>query len=278
MSLGRLSAGLITAVLCLIAAFPASGAQRKKPAAKPTPAKQEAQPAPTPEVQQQLTLAQMPATPPNVEYQNGDLKIVARNSTLADVLREVRNKTGATIDVPANATDRVVTNLGPGPARDVLVRLLNGTNFNYVMVGTAADPTAVEQIVLTQKMGGPDAGSPSVAVAGPAAGQVPYPGAQPQQPGTFGQQVSPSEMPSADDDNDDGQTMTGEGTPPGENQVPDMAEHSGEQQQPPVKTPEQLLQELQRQQEQTQQPSQSAPQGFPAPPDQQIQGNQGNPE
>ncbi|HSS96478.1 MAG TPA: hypothetical protein VLK33_05595, partial [Terriglobales bacterium] len=124
--------------------------KRKK---KPTPVKQE-QPAPQPapaiaEVPvAELTLEQKPAVPPRVTYQNKQLTIVAENSTLGDVLRAVKTQTGASIDLPANTNARVVTNLGPGPSRDVLVHLLNGTLFNYVLLGTANDPQAVGKIIL----------------------------------------------------------------------------------------------------------------------------------
>src|SRR6185437_1222182 len=49
-----------------------------------------------------------PASPPEVTFRNGQLTIVARNSTLSDVLNQVRSKTGASIDMPAPSNDRVV--------------------------------------------------------------------------------------------------------------------------------------------------------------------------
>ncbi|MGA9815069.1 MAG: hypothetical protein WBQ64_19970, partial [Terriglobales bacterium] len=84
----------------------------KKAAPEPPPAPAPPPPPPTPE--------QMPAVPPQVHYSQGQLTIVAENSTLADILRAVRAQTGAAVEVPPNATERVVTHLGPGPARDVL--------------------------------------------------------------------------------------------------------------------------------------------------------------
>jgi hypothetical protein len=100
------------------------------------------------------TMAQLPATPPKVTYQNGALFINAENSTLGDILREVQKHTGATIDVPPNASERVVARLGPAPPRDVLASLLNGSSFNYVMVGSATDPNALATVMLTMKTGG----------------------------------------------------------------------------------------------------------------------------
>lgn len=92
----------------------------------------------------------------------------AKNSRLSDILRAIAEKTGASIDVPEGANERVVSQLGPAPARDVMSALLNGSHFNYVMVGTETDPDGVARVVLTAKSerteGGP-AGSGSAATA-----------------------------------------------------------------------------------------------------------------
>ena len=63
----------------------------------------------------------MPAQPPQVRYSRGQLTIVAENSTLADILAAVRSQTGAQVDVPPSATERVVAHLG-GEFRYVLLR------------------------------------------------------------------------------------------------------------------------------------------------------------
>jgi len=109
-----------------------------------------------------LTPEQRPAAPPIVIYLNGKLSISAKNSTLGDVLRAIANKTGAAIDVPDNANERVVSQLGPAPARDVMASLLNGSHFNYVMVGSENDPNSVVRVVLTAKS---DKGETGTAVA-----------------------------------------------------------------------------------------------------------------
>jgi len=82
----------------------------------------------------------MPAVPPKVSFSNGMLTIVAQNSTLGDILRAVRTQTGAAVEIPPNATERVVIHLGPGAPRDVLAALLNGSHFNYVMLGSPTNP------------------------------------------------------------------------------------------------------------------------------------------
>lgn len=101
----------------------------------------------------QLPMDQIPSTPAKVSFQGGLLSISAQNSTLGEILREVRQLTGATIEIPQGsaANERVVANLGPGAPRDVLVGLLNGSSFDYVMLGSNSDPTAVSSLILTAK-------------------------------------------------------------------------------------------------------------------------------
>ncbi len=110
-----------------------------------------------------LAPEQRPAAVPIVNYQNGKLTIVAKNSTLGDILRAIAAKTGAAIDLPEAANERVVSQLGPAPARDVMAALLNGSHFNYVMVGTEADPSSVARVVLTAKRDHTDGTPTSVA-------------------------------------------------------------------------------------------------------------------
>jgi hypothetical protein len=105
-----------------------------------------------------------------VIFQNGKLTINANNSTLGDILEIVGEKTGAVIDLPDAAEERVVTQIGPGQPREVIAALLNGSHFNYVVVGTEVDANAVARIVLTAKSEHADApnapnGRPMVATA-----------------------------------------------------------------------------------------------------------------
>src|SRR5690242_9687233 len=85
----------------------AKHAVKKEQAAEPVP--------PPPQ-----TLAEMPPSTPEVSFQGGQLTISAKNSTLGDILNAVKAQTRATIDLPGNASERVVGRFGPGPARDVL--------------------------------------------------------------------------------------------------------------------------------------------------------------
>ena len=98
----------------------------------------------------QIPLDSIAPVAPQVNFENGQLTIVALNSTLGDILRAVRKHTGAEIEFPA-INERVVIHLGPGPAREVIAELLNGSRFNYVLIGSPEDPTQLTRIVLVLK-------------------------------------------------------------------------------------------------------------------------------
>jgi hypothetical protein len=120
--------------------------RHKKAAAVETPA---APPVPPP------TLEQSAPTAPEVTFQNGQLTIDAANSTLSQVLHAVQQRTGASIEIPAGgASDRVVAQLGPGRPRDVLNTLLNGSKFDYVILGVTGNPGAVQKVILTPRLAG----------------------------------------------------------------------------------------------------------------------------
>ena len=205
------------------------------------------------------TLAQQPASAPEVSFQGGQLTISAQNSTLGDILKAVRAQTGATIDLPGNAPERVVGNFGPAPARDVLTALLNGSHFNYVLLGSPTDPGALDRVILMAKSGGPvDSPPPTEQAAAYNQSVYARPMSAPMAPAPGGNTVvvegQDAEDQSADDTtdaNDDSQADDQT------DQTDDQAATDDQQQQQDgqqnVKTPEQLLQELQQRQQQLQQ-------------------------
>ena len=228
----------------LVAIGPASVAQRhlaKKeagPVAATTPAPAQIPPAPgsVPVPVTPPSLEQQPASAPQVAFRDGQLTIVARNSSLGAILQEVQTQTGASIDMPANPTERVVGQFGPGPAREVLASLLNGSHFNYVLLGSPQNPDALQKVVLLSKSSVSE--QPISASQSAAVQQVPG------RPGTI-------VIPSQDPDDANAQDNTEDMTEP-EQAPDDQAEQNNGQQNgmpPAVKTPQQLLQELQRQQQ-----------------------------
>jgi hypothetical protein len=250
----RASTYLWVFLLCGAAAASAQTPHRMKPrktSAKPTAA----QPQAAPQVQQTppppVTPEHGPSSPPDVSFQRGQLTIVARNSTMSDVLNAVRQKTGANVDMPAGSSERVVGQFGPGAPRDVMAQLLNGSHYDYVLLGSPADPGALNKIMLMAKASGPE----------PAASTR-----QPNQPqiGNENLQAVP-EVENENPDENAGEVQPNMQEPPQEEAQPDQADQ--QQNGPVVKTPEQLLRELQQQQQQQQQ-NQAGPPGAPGQPPQ----------
>ena len=186
------------------------------------------------------------AIPPQVSYENGLLSIDAKNSTLRDILTAVEKRTGASFDISAGDTsERVVGRLGPGPARDVMADLLNGSHFNYVMLSSANDPSALTRVMLTPR----GAAAPQASGFQNDAQQQQF---QPQQIQMANgvpmqQQVQPQPDPNNPDaatDNPDNPDENAENQDP-----PEEVQADQSQAQEGVKSPEQLLQDLQRQQQ-----------------------------
>ena len=259
--MARLSISLLLIFLmCGAASASAQTPHRMKPKrtqAKPSPAQPQAVPQAQSTPAPALTPEHGPSSPPQVNFQGGQLTIVARNSTMSDVLNAVKQKTGAGVDMPAGSSERVVGQFGPGAPRDVMAQLLNGSHYDYVLLGSPADPGALNKVVLMTKATGPE--------PGPTQAQANQP-----QPGNENLQT----VPEVESENPDNQ---GEATPnmqeqvqqePAQEEAPPEQPEQGDQQQngPVVKTPEQLLRELQQQQQQQQ--NQNGPPGAPGQPPQ----------
>ncbi|HTS35057.1 MAG TPA: hypothetical protein VMH04_05255 [Candidatus Solibacter sp.] len=234
------SAGI--AVLCLgsaVSVFAGSEHGQRKPKKPQAPPLASGPTGPVP----QVPLDSISPMPPTVSYENGQLTIVAPNSTLGDILRAVKKQTGAEIEIPT-AGDRVVTHLGPGPARDVMAELLNGSRFNYVILGSPEDSKVLTHIVLVPKSPeAPNANNNIVAQQPPQQQAMMQPGNMaPPPPQEMAQDADADQT--AEENADDA--------------APDQATAEADQQQQPtdpngVKTPQQMLQEMQQRQMQLQQ-------------------------
>jgi hypothetical protein len=80
------------------------------------------------------------------------LSIEAKNSSLQQILHDIAAQTGVKIE-GMDKDERVFGVYGPGQARDVLSELLEGTDYNVLMVG-AGEHGAPQQIVLSAKPAG----------------------------------------------------------------------------------------------------------------------------
>jgi len=182
---------------------------------------------------QPIPLDSMAPVPPVVTYENDELTIVAPNSTLGDILKAVRKQTGADIDVP-DARERVATTLGPGPAQEVMAQLLNGSRFNYVLLGSPQDPKALTRVLLIAR-------SPAEMANHPTRAQQPDQAANVDQNQMDTSNENDADVAQPTDDNSADQTA-------------DQPTADADQQTPPgVKTPQELLQEMQQRQLQMQQ-------------------------
>ncbi len=140
-------------------------------------------------------LPSKPAPRLNVNFQNGQLTIWANKATLAEVLSEIHRQTGAEIPIPADAgQDQVIANLGPAPARDVLTALLNGSRFNFILVGSDRDATQLKSVILITR--GEGASQPAIEIpATPVEQSDPEPPPPQEMPPPPEQQPPPETAP-----------------------------------------------------------------------------------
>jgi hypothetical protein len=158
----------------------------------------------------------------------------------------VRKMTAAEIEIPAAANERVVTHLGPGPARDVVAELLNGSRYNYVLLGSPADANLLTRVVLVAKIAeAPAPGEQGANAEG-----------QPGQP-VMGQPgfVSPPQQEAGNIPAEAGDAEATEENPDdnAEQNAAEAEQPTAVPEQPGVKTPQQMLQEMQQRQLQLQQ-------------------------
>lgn len=193
-----------------------------RPAAKPPQAAPPAAPA-------------VPLAPPDPHWPANDrpkpaaitwdaqgLRIEASNASLQQILRQVSTLTGAKVE-GLGGDERVYGAFGPGLARDVVSQLLQGSNYNVLMIGDQGQG-APRQIVLSARN----------ATSMPAA-------------------PANANPDNSDDDSDvDTDDQAQPPTPPGrQNLGPGGAPHTPQQM---LLEMQQRQQELQRQQQMNQQP------------------------
>lgn len=211
-----------------------------------------------------VTVAQAPAPPPmprwpvndkpnpaSVVWDASGLRINASNSSLQQILNEVSTDTGTKIlgSVP---DQRVFGTYGPGEASDVLLQLLQGSGFNVLLAGDLGRG-APSQIVLSPRR----SGSPNAA-----------------------QGVNPQQQPEAQQDQEDQETGDQQEPPdqpeetvpaiPPPNQQPNQGQPGPNG---PMRTPQEIMQEMQQrqllqQQQMQQQMQQQQQQGNPTAPQQ----------
>jgi len=91
--------------------------------------------------------------PASVVWDANGLRINATNSSLQQILSEVSTETGTKVE-GMGADQRVYGQYGPGQARDVLSQLLQGSGYNVLLAGDLGHG-APREIVLSPRQGGP---------------------------------------------------------------------------------------------------------------------------
>src|SRR5215471_675726 len=190
------------------------------------------------------TPEQMPPSAPKVIFQNGLLSVESVNSRLVDIMNGIRNKTGTQFEGLQASQERVAGKFGPAPPDELLRSLLQGSKYDYVIIGMPDNPEMVQRVILT-----PSGSAPAVVGTTQAPGRSPQTG--------------------NGEEEDNGSDEGGDPTPeqvqmPERPQTPAVAQPRGTA---APKTTEQLLEELkQMQMQQQQQQNPQNPQTQPRPP------------
>ncbi len=156
--------------------------------------------------------------------------------------------------MPSSAgSERVVAQLGPGQPKDVLNTLLNGSKFDYIILGVTGNPGAVQKIILTPRQ---NSGMSNVNVAQnnnqmPNQEQV-EDETQPEEGVPIANEAEESPPPEQQAPPPPGGFRRPMMLPGGQAGQPQAGADNGDQQNG-AKTPEQLMQELQQMQQQQQQ-------------------------
>ena len=163
--------------------------------------------------------------PAAVEWDGTSLRVDAANSSLQQILAAVSTAVGTKVE-GFSQDQRVFGNFGPGQPQDVLTQLLHGSGYNFLLIGDQGQGGAPRQIVLSSRNSGGAASRPAA--------------------------IRSTPDDNNNDDDDDNQVDTQPPPPP---QLPQL-----QQQQPPgrpgfgpegpVRTPQQIQQELLQRQQQ----------------------------
>jgi hypothetical protein len=139
--------------------------------------------------------AALPAQPGlEVTFKDGLLTIRSNKATLSEVLFAVHQRTGADIAIAAGAEqERVVADIGPGPAPEVIASLLNGSRFNFMILSSPSDPRMLDRVILSQRTGGPVIAN--AANSDDADVEVPQPVAPAEVPPHPGRALAPGRLP-----------------------------------------------------------------------------------
>jgi hypothetical protein len=128
----------------------------------------------------------------SVIWDSHGLFIQASNSSLDQILNDISMKTGAKVE-GMGADERVFGTYGPGPARDVLTELLDGTGYNVLLVGDLGQGTPRRIVLSGRPAGAAQPSGQSTPSDNDAEQEQPAPESTPT--GSFSQPEMPGSIP-----------------------------------------------------------------------------------
>jgi hypothetical protein len=99
--------------------------------------------------------------PASVVWDANGLRINASNSSLKQILSEVSTDTGSKIEGPV-PDQRIYGEYGPGQARDVLSQLLLGSGYNVLLAGDLGKGAPREIVLSPRRAGNPNQANANV--------------------------------------------------------------------------------------------------------------------
>jgi hypothetical protein len=99
------------------------------------------------------SLLDKPAQPAKVALAHGRLSVDADNSSLTQILHQLAASSGMTVD-GISQDQRIFGKYGPGNPRDILSSLLDDAGYNVIMLGTTTTG-APRELILTERTNTP---------------------------------------------------------------------------------------------------------------------------
>jgi len=125
--------------------------------------------------------AEQPPSQAKVSWDRRGLTIEASNSSLNQILHQVAADTGATLEGRV-ADQRIFGSYGPGPASDVLLKLLDGSGYNVLMMGGRGAEPPVKIVLSTRSPASPQAAAATQSLSTAQADEQPDPDPQNDDP------------------------------------------------------------------------------------------------
>jgi hypothetical protein len=137
--------------------------------------------------------AEQPPNPATIQFNNGLLTVRAQNSSLVNILTQIQHQTGLVIDGLGH-DQRVYGQYGPGNISTTLSALLDGSGYDFVIVGGGSGHAAPRLILSTPGSGGAATTAPPAVVSNQDASPANGDQSDPADPTAPPQPKSPQEI------------------------------------------------------------------------------------